>query len=116
MAAKTATKSETSKVAKATVKAAPKATVLPAATQADIIKFNQAKAMIKEFTAQKEAAELAIRTALGDSTVGILNGEERVVLSPRANTYINAKLLLESFPEAYTATSYVTEFTVLVTK
>ena len=94
----------------------PKAVVLPNAIVEQIINLNNAKEMIKKFEAQKEAADAAIRAALGDATVGIVNGEERIKLSARENTYINQNILKESFPEAFEAASYKTPFTVLVTK
>ena len=118
MSANTLTKSapKTAKAAKAAKVAAPKATVLPAVTEAEIIKFNNAKEMIKRFTEEKDAAEFAIRTALGDSDIGIINGAERIVVSHRSRTNINGKTLKEAFPEAYEASAYESEYTVLTTK
>lgn len=113
----TQTKSEKSvKAAKAVTVATPKVVVLPNAIVADIITLNNAKEMIKKFTEIKDAADAAIRASLGDATVGIVNGEERIKLSARENSYIDQKILKESFPEAFEAASYKTAFTVLVTK
>jgi predicted phage-related endonuclease len=115
------TQTKSAKAVKAAVAApavvvTPKVVVLPNAIVEQIINLNNAKEMIKKFEAQKEAADTAIRAALGDATVGIVNGEERIKLSPRENTYINQNILKESFPEAFEAASYKTPFTVLVTK
>jgi hypothetical protein len=83
----------------------------------DTIKaMNEAKKMIKHFEGLKSQAESALRAAMGSAKIGTINGTERVVISSRTRTGVNAQCLMEIFPEAYELTRTETEYTVLTTK
>lgn len=66
-----------------------------------IAEFNEAKKLIKELEAQKEAAETRIRELMGSAEIGLVAGVERVTIKTHNRTNINTKRLLEAYPEAY---------------
>jgi hypothetical protein len=116
MTTKVDAKPATAKPAAKAKKAAKKVATLAPSIEATLIQFNHAKAMIKQFETLKDAAQTEIYEALDGADIGLINGVERVSVSHRSGTYINGKLLLEAYPEAYTATAYITPYTVLTTK
>lgn len=84
---------------------------------ADLIaRFTAAKAAIKALEAQKAEAEAALRALLGDHTVGVVNGVERVRIQFRNNSKIDRKKLEAGWPEAFAATLVQTPYTVLDAK
>ena len=84
--------------------------------EAVLIEFNEAKAAIKALEARKQAAEKAIREALGGNDVGLINGVERVRVQHRNLSKIDRELLKTAFPEAHEATLVESAYTVLQTK
>jgi predicted phage-related endonuclease len=81
-----------------------------------IAKFNEAKAAIKLFEAEKAEAEAALREMLQGAEVGVIDGVERLRISVRNNSKIDRELLKTAWPEAFEATLVVTPYTVLQTK
>jgi predicted phage-related endonuclease len=89
---------------------------LPVSAETLIKEFNDAKAAIKALTAEKAAAEKAIRELLGDAEVGTIGGVERVKISFRNTSKIDRETLKSAWPEAYEATLVESPYTVLTTK
>jgi predicted phage-related endonuclease len=89
---------------------------LDPSAEALIVEFNTAKAAIKAFEAKKAAAEAALRAALGNASVGTINGVERVRVNHRNRSNIDREALKAAFPEAYAATLTETAYTVLQAK
>lgn len=96
-----------------TVSAATSAVVLDASAAELIKEFNDAKAVIKEMTERKEAAEKALRDLMGDAEVGLIGGVQRVKIATRTRKDINKDDLKEVFPEAYELCLKETSYTVL---
>lgn len=88
---------------------------LPESALALITKFNEAKAAIKLFEAEKAEAESALRDMLGSAEVGVIDGVERLRISARTTSKIDRELLKTAWPEAFEATLVVTPYTVLRT-
>jgi len=89
---------------------------LDPSAEALIVEFNAAKAAIKALEAKKAAAETALRAALGNASVGTINGVERVRVNHRNRSNIDREALKAAFPEAYAATLTETAYTVLQAK
>lgn len=87
-----------------------------AAAEALIVKFNEAKAAIKLFEADKAEAEAAIRALLGGATVGLIDGVERIRVQHRNLSKIDREALKTAFPEAYAAVLTESAYTVLQAK
>jgi hypothetical protein len=90
--------------------------VLDIAAEALIVKFNEAKALIKILEVDKAEAEKALRDLLGEAQVGTINGVERVRIASRVTSKIDRDLLKTAFPEAFEVTYVQTPYTVLQTK
>lgn len=103
--AKTAEKATSTTAKKATNKKAPAVSVelSPEGKKAlaDFRNAKKAEALAKE---QKEAAELALREALGDHKEGLVEGMVVVKVVNGKNTHFDRELMKEAFPEAYGAT------------
>ena len=84
-----------------TVSAATSAVALEASAEELIQEFNTAKAVIKQMTERKEAAEKALRDLMGDAEVGLIGGVQRVKIATRTRKDINKDDLKEAYPEAY---------------
>lgn len=96
---------------------APAPVDLTGTNAADLIaRFTAAKAAIKVLEGQKAEAEAALRAMLGDSTVGVVNGVERVRIQFRNNSKIDRKALEAGWPEAFAATLVQSSYTVLDAK
>jgi predicted phage-related endonuclease len=76
-----------------------------------LMKFIAAKEAIKVLEAQKEEAELALRTLLADAQVGIIRGVERFKLANSSNSKIDREALKTGWPEAFEATLVKTPYT-----
>lgn len=87
-----------------------------ATAEALIVKFNEAKAAIKIFEAEKAEAEAAIRALLEGATVGLIDGVERIRVQHRNMSKIDRESLKTAFPEAYSATLVESAYTVLQAK
>lgn len=87
-----------------------------ATAEALIVKFNEAKAAIKIFEAEKAEAEAAIRALLEGATVGLIDGVERIRVQHRNMSKIDRESLKTAFPEAYAATLVESAYTVLQAK
>jgi hypothetical protein len=73
--------------------------------------FRAAKAAIKAAEAAKVAAEATLRETLGEAREAIILGQRVLkVSSLRTRVSIDAKGLLEAFPEAYAATAKVSTY------
>ena len=81
-----------------------------------IAEFNNAKTAIKTLEDKKAEAEADLRELLGSAKKGTIEGIERLVVSPRSRSVIDAKMLDKAFPEASAACTKMTHFTVLTTK
>jgi hypothetical protein len=90
--------------------------VLDIAAEALIVKFNEAKALIKILEVDKAEAEKALRDLLGEAQVGTNNGVERVRIASRVTSKIDRDLLKTAFPEAFEVTYVQTPYTILQTK
>jgi hypothetical protein len=90
--------------------------VLDIAAEALIVKFNEAKALIKILEVDKAEAEKALRDLLGEAQVGTINGVERVRIASRVTSKIDRDLLKTAFPEAFEVTYVQTPYTILQTK
>ena len=99
-----------------TVSRTEEAVELDPSIEALLVEFNEAKSAMKTLEAKKQAAEKAIREALGGSDVGLINGVERVRVQHRNMTKVDRELLKTAFPEAHDATLVVSAYTVLQTK
>lgn len=85
-----------------TVSTQQEAVLLDGTNAAELIeKFNEAKSVIKEMEAQKAAAEAALRDLLGEATIGLIAGVERVKVQYRERKDIDKDDLKSAFPEAY---------------
>lgn len=84
-----------------TVSAQSSAVVLDKSAEALIQEFNTAKAVIKEMTERKEAAEQALKELLAGAEIGLIDGVQRVKLSARTRSDIDRDDLKEVYPEAY---------------
>lgn len=93
--------------------AADVAVLDPAKAEALIERFNAAKAALKEFEAEKKAAEAELRAMMGDATVGIINGVDRLKITEVTREGIDREVLKENFIEAYEAARTETTYTVL---
>lgn len=91
-------------------------THLDPSAEAVIVEFNEAKAAIKALEAAKAAAETKLRAMLGDTTIGAINGVERVRIISRNRSNIDREALKAAFPEAHAATLVETQYTVLQAK
>ena len=89
---------------------------LDPSVEALIVKFNDAKALIKILEGDKAEAEKALRDLLGAAEVGTINGVERVRIVPRVTSKIDRDLLKTAFPEAIEVTYVQTPYTILQTK
>lgn len=98
----------------ATISVATPAVMLDGSNAAELIaQFNEAKAVIKQMTEQKEAAEKALRDLMGEATIGLIAGVERVKIATRGTKNIDSKLLMSAFPEAYDTCLKEGSYTVL---
>ena len=86
--------------------------VIAAIRQAAEYKRIEAEGKAAE-AARKILEEEVIRPALGGAVKGILRGVVAVQLQASSNSGINAKALLEAFPEAHAATFRRTPYTFL---
>jgi predicted phage-related endonuclease len=77
--------------------------------------FVEAKQIIKEAEEVKAQAEKEIREALGEATVGTINGFQVLSLAFRKRTTVDSKALEIDFPVAYEATKRVTEYDFITT-
>ena len=89
---------------------------LDASLEAVIEEYAQAKKDMKSLEAKKKAAEEKIRQAMGDAKIGFINGVQRAEIKDRATSKIDREVLQEAYPDAYTATLTMTEYTVLDAK
>lgn len=81
-----------------------------------IKQLNDARSGKAALEASENEAKAALRALLGDALVGLIDGVERVVVSPRSRTDVDTKKLKEAFPEAYQASKKVTTYEVLTAK
>lgn len=81
-----------------------------------LVRFNDAKAALKELEAEKKAVEASIRALLGDATVGTIGGVDRVFIQSITREGIDREVLKENFIEAYEAARTETTYTVVKTK
>lgn len=79
---------------------------------ADFRKAKQAEDKAKE---QKVLAEMALRSALGESLEGTIEGAVVVKVVAGRNTHFDREMMKEIFPEAFEATLRSTEYTYLKT-
>lgn len=79
---------------------------------ADFRKAKQAEDKAKE---QKALAEMALRSALGESLEGMVEGIVVVKVVAGRNTHFDREMMKEIFPEAFEATLRSTEYTYLKT-
>lgn len=80
-----------------------------------IVKFNEAKRLMKAAEAAKKEAEALLRERMGDALVGQINGVDRVKISERATTTVDRDTLKSAFPEAYEVCVGTTAYTILTT-
>lgn len=81
-----------------------------------IVRFNAAKAALKDLEAEKKAVEADLRALMGSATVGTIGGIDRLVISEVTRENIDREVLRENFIEAYEAARTETTYTVLKTK
>jgi predicted phage-related endonuclease len=84
--------------------------------EALIVRFNAAKAALKDLEAEKKAVEADLRALLGDAKIGTIGGVDRLVISEITRENIDREVLREHFIEAYEAARTETTYTVLKTK
>jgi predicted phage-related endonuclease len=80
-----------------------------------IIKFNEAKRLMKAAEAAKKEVESILRERMGDAEVGQINGVDRVKISERSTTTVDRDTLKSAFPEAYEVCVGSTSYTILTT-
>lgn len=81
--------------------------------EAAIQQFNEAKRVIKAMEQQKSEAEAVLRELMGQATVGLIDGVERVKISTRNTKDVDKKKLQEVYPEAYEGSLKFGSYTVV---
>lgn len=75
--------------------------------------FNDAKEAIRTLEKQKKEAEALIKEAMGEATIGLIDGVERVKISFTTRTDLDKAKVKEIFPEAYETCLKTTTFPVV---
>jgi predicted phage-related endonuclease len=99
-----------------TVTTTANAVELGVSAEALLVEFNNVKDALKRLEAVKATLDEKLRNSLGDATIGLINGIERVKVSTRTRTGVDTAVLAAAFPEAFEATKTSTTYTVLTTK
>lgn len=75
--------------------------------------FNDAKEAIRTLEKQKKEAEAIIKEAMGEATIGLIDGVERVKISYTTRTDLDKAKVQEVYPEAYETCLKTTTFPVV---
>ena len=87
--------------------------ILDKSLEEAIALFNDAKDAIKVLEQQKKDAEAVIREAMGDATIGLIDGVQRIKISSVTRTEINRTDLQEAYPEAWALCTKENTYTVV---
>lgn len=77
--------------------------------------FTKVKDAMKKLTEEKESIDKAIRSLLGKSESGTINGVERVRIEHRSREFVDMEILKKDFSEVYEKTKKTTLWTFIKT-
>jgi hypothetical protein len=81
-----------------------------------IASLNEARAAMKAWEAAEKAAKASLMALMGNATVGVIAGQDRITVAEITREGVDTNALREAFPEAYAVVRTATTYTRLTTK